>query len=265
MTVAPAGAARRARGRRSADARIATDKPRYRVGERVTVDAALAGASGDAFVSFEGARALGELTVAAGGGHASAAFTVPETVGEAAIGVAFVRDGALEYATRPDRDRRARPRPRRPRWAPTAPAYAPGSVAHLTIADGGKQGRGDAGDPPGRRAADRRGRLRRRAGRAGRHRHHHPEPGLGRPGLARLGHPAPLDRAGLREPTSRAAPAAETLGAASERALFWKIDRTEREGFDVPVPQQPGRYVVSVLKISDDGDVGAATLALEVR
>jgi hypothetical protein len=33
----------------------------------------------------------------------------------------------------------------------------------------------------------------------------------------------------------------------------------------VPVPQQPGRYVVSVLKISDDGDVGAATLALEVR
>ncbi len=44
-----------------------------------------------------------------------------------------------------------------------------------------------------------------------------------------------------------------------------KIDRTEREGFDVPVPQQPGRYVVSVLKISDDGDVGAATLAIDVR
>ena len=63
----------------------------------------------------------------------------------------------------------------------------------------------------------------------------------------------------------RSAPSAETLGAPSERSLVWRIDRTEREGFDVTLPQAPGRYVVSVLKVSDDGDVGAATLALEVR
>jgi methionine-rich copper-binding protein CopC len=47
--------------------------------------------------------------------------------------------------------------------------------------------------------------------------------------------------------------------------VLCKIDRADREGFEVPVPQQPGRYVVSVLNISDDGDVGAATLAFEVK
>ncbi len=46
---------------------------------------------------------------------------------------------------------------------------------------------------------------------------------------------------------------------------MWRIDRAAKEGFDVTLPQTPGRYVVSVLKVSDDGDVGAATLALEVR
>jgi hypothetical protein len=63
----------------------------------------------------------------------------------------------------------------------------------------------------------------------------------------------------------RSAPESGPLGAASERSLFWRIDRTDTEGFDVPLPQTPGRYVVSVLKVSDDGDVGAGTLAIEVR
>ncbi|HEY0615071.1 MAG TPA: hypothetical protein VGC96_10540, partial [Candidatus Elarobacter sp.] len=72
------------RSRRSVEVQIATDKPRYRVGERVRLDASLSGASGDAFVDFEGARAMGEQTVGASGGRASASFTVPETVGDAA-------------------------------------------------------------------------------------------------------------------------------------------------------------------------------------
>jgi hypothetical protein len=65
--------------------------------------------------------------------------------------------------------------------------------------------------------------------------------------------------------SDRSAPPAETLGAASEHSLLWRIDRAGREGFDLALPQAPGRYVVSVLKVSDDGDVGAATLAIEVR
>jgi len=63
----------------------------------------------------------------------------------------------------------------------------------------------------------------------------------------------------------RSAPSTESLGAPSERALLWRVDRTDRQSFDLALPQAPGRYVVSVLKVSDDGDVGAATLAIEVR
>ena len=94
-----AGAARRplAAQRRSADRDRQAALPRRRDASRV--DASLGGAAGDAFVDFEGARAMGEQTVPASGGRASATFTVPETVGDAAVGVAFVRDGALEYAT----------------------------------------------------------------------------------------------------------------------------------------------------------------------
>ena len=132
-------------------------------------------------------------------------FTVPETVGEAAIGVAFVRDGALEYATRADRDRRARPRSR------------------------SRRGR----RPPGLRAGRRRAlhhRRRRRAGRArpwpcgwptalrpagppsptppacwpaaGPRRRTRPRQ---RSGLARLGRADPLDRARQRGRRARRA------------------------------------------------------------
>ena len=187
------------RAHRSAELQISTDRARYRVGERVQVEAGLSGANGDAFIDLEGTRSLGEQTVPASGGRARAAFAVPETVGDAAVGVAFVRDGALEYATQ----RIAVDGPGHPRATSLAAdraSYAPGSVAHVTIAD-----------------------------------------------------------------NDRSAPETDVLGAASERSLFWRIDRTDKEGFDVPLPQTPGRYVVSVLKVSDDGDVGAGTLAIEVR
>ncbi|HTD34072.1 MAG TPA: hypothetical protein VK665_10450 [Candidatus Elarobacter sp.] len=262
VTVAPQ-ALLGGRSRRSVEVQIATDKPRYRVGERVRVDASLSGAAGDAFVDVEGARAMGEQTVGASGGRASATFTVPETVGDAAVGVAFVRDGALEYATQRltvDGPGHARATA----LAADKPAYAPGSVAHIAIADGNET----AGATLAIRLADARASS----------------------GASFEEATAVLAGTGTttQSPTSadpawhasvaptrstavdlaaneRAAPAAETLGAPSERALVWRIDRGAKEGFDVTLPSVPGRYVVSVLKVSDDGDVGAATLALEVR
>jgi hypothetical protein len=262
ITVAPQ-ALLGGRARRSVEAQIATDKPRYRVGERARVDASLSGAAGDAFFDFEGARPMGEQTVAAGGGRASASFTVPETVGDAAVGVAFVRDGALEFATQ----RLAVDGPghaRDTRLAADKASYAPGGVAHVTIADGNAT----AGATLAIRLAD------------------------ARPSSGASFEDATAVLAGsgttTQNPTSsdpawhasvvptrstaldlaaneRSAPSAETLGATSERALVWRIARAAKEGFDVTLPQTPGRYVVSVLKVSDDGDVGAATLALEVR
>lgn len=262
VTVAPQ-ALLGSQARRSTDARIATDRARYAVGQRLTVDASLAGANGDAFVTFEGARPMGEQTVPAAGGRAGATFTVPETVGDASVGVAFVRDGALEYATQAveiDGPGHAR----LTALAADRGVYPPGGTAHLTIVDGGERAGATlairlADQPPtgGAAFADAPGVL----GGTGTTTQDPASPDPAWHGSVSPRRSTALDYAA----NERAAPAAETLGAASERTLFWKIDRAEREGFDVPVPQQPGRYVVSVLKISDDGDVGAATLALDVR
>ena len=262
VTVAPQ-ALLGGRSTRSAEAAIATDKPRYQVGERMRVDATLSGAAGDAFLDVEGSRDLGEQTVAAGGGRASATFTVPQTVGDAAVGVAFVRDGALEYATQ----RVAVDGPGHAR-ATTLSAdkatYAPDSVAHVTIADGNE----GAGATLAIRLADTRA-----------------SNGASFDDVAAVlagtgtttQNPASTDPTwhGSVTPTrstavdlaanGRSAPSAEALGAPSEHALVWRIGRAAKEGFDVTLPHAPGRYVVSVLKVSDDGDVGAATLALEVR
>jgi hypothetical protein len=251
------------RSRRSVEAEVTTDKPRYRAGERLHVDASLAGASGDAFFDLEGARAMGEQTVGAGGGHASAAFTVPETVGDAAVGVAFVRDGALEYATR----RIAIDGPGHARATTLSAdkaAYAPGSVAHLTIADGNERAGatlairlGDALPANGASFEDATAVL---AGTGTTTQNPTSSDPAWHASVAPT-RSTVVDLAG----TERSAAPSESLGAASEHALVWRIDRAAKEGFDVALPDKPGRYVVSVLKVSDDGDVGAATLAIEVR
>ena len=262
VTVAPQ-ALLGSRSRRSAEAQITTDKPRYRVGERVRVDAVLSGAVGDAFLDFEGARALGEVTVATSGGRASAVFTVPETVGDAALGVAFVRDGALEYAT----SRLAVDGPGHARATSLAadkPSYAPGSVAHVTIADGNE----NAGATLAIRLSETRA-----ANGASFDDAAAVLAGTGTT-TQNPASPDPAWHASVVPTRStvvdlaaneRSAPSAEALGAPSERALVWRIDRAAKEGFDVMLPRTPGRYVVSVLKVSDDGDVGAATLAIDVR
>ncbi len=262
VTVAPQ-ALLGSRSRRSVEAQITTDKPRYRAGERVRVDASLSGATGDAFVDLEGARAMGEQTVTAAGGRASATFTVPETVGDAAVGVAFVRDGALEYATR----RLAIDGPGHARATALSTdktAYAPGSVAHVTIADG----EANAGATVAIRLADRSA--------SGGASFDDATAVLAGTGTTTQ-NPASSDPAWHASvaPTrstaldgsgsERSAPAAQSLGAPSERALLWRVERPAKDEFDLTLPQTPGRYVVSVLKVSADGDVGAATLAIEVR
>jgi len=248
---------------RSVEAQIVTDKSRYRVGDRIRVDASLSGAAGDAFVDLEGARAMGEQTVPAPGGRAAATFTVPQTVGDASIGVAFVRDGALEYATQHvaiDGAGHARTTA----LAADKPSYAPGSVAHVTIADGDER----APATLAIRLADQRASggasfedaaaLLAGTGTTTQ------DPTSGDPAWHGSVTPTRSTAVDLGA-TERGAPATAALGAASAHELLWRIDRADKEGFDLTLPQTPGRYVVSVLKVSDDGDVGAATLAIEVK
>ena len=56
-----------------------------------------------------------------------------------------------------------------------------------------------------------------------------------------------------------------SIVAAATRVLTWRIDRTAGSSVDVPVPHDPGRYVLSIIKMTEDGDVGAASIALTVQ
>ncbi len=257
------------RARRSVETRIATDKPRYRIGEKLTVDASLAGATGDAFVTLEGARPMGEQTIATQSGRAGAQFTVPETVGDAQVGVVFVRDGAMEYATQ----RVAVDGPGHARLTALSvdrTTFTGGSVAHVTITDGNdssaatlairladQQASGGAAfvDAPDVLAGTGTTTQAPTSGDPAWHASVTPGRSTALDDSARTGTPS----------VATASATLAAFGGAAARALEWRVDRASKEGFDVTLPQTPGRYVVSILKIGDDGDVGAAALALEVR
>ncbi len=254
-------------GGESGEVRIDFDTVRYRVNGRVNVSAALNGATGDAFVSLDGARSFAAQTVSAGGGRARAVFTVPAAAGDVEAGVAFVRDGALYYAARSvPIDGPGHPR------ATTLSAdraeYAPGDTAKVTIADGGihevatvalRLGDGlpaqgaDFVDAPDALAA---------AGTTTQN------PASDDPAwhawVAPAHSTAGSDIFGLDRPRA-AVKTDAALTVAAPRALIWRIDANAGESVEVPLPQEKGKYVLSILKLTDDGDAGAATISLTVQ
>jgi hypothetical protein len=249
----------------SADVRITLDRARYKPGDRVGINATLGGAVGDAMVTMESMRGVASAVVPAREGTASASLVVPETIGATAVGVAFVRDGALVDASVPvvvDGPGHQR--------AVTLEAdrstYAPGSVAQITINDGS--------DPSGATLA-----VRLSDRRAGNGASFDDVSGV----LAASG--TTTQNLASTDPPWHAwvAPARSTAGdifgfdrprqsatvavptAAAARVLSWTVDRADRDSFDVPVPKEPGRYVLSIVKVTDDGDVGTASIALTVQ
>jgi hypothetical protein len=253
-------------GGSSGEIRIDFDNSRYKVNGRVNVGASLAGAAGDAFVSLDGTRTFATKVVHVNGGRAGAQLTVPAAVGELGAGIAFVRDGALYYAAR-DIDVDGPGHPRATTLHADRTAYAPGETAKIGIADGGltdgatiavRLGDGipargaDFVDAPDSLAA---------AGTTTQN------PASDDPAWhawvapvrSTAGDIFAFDRPRAAEKTDAA------LTVAAPRALVWRIDQHAGESIDVPLPQEKGKYVLSILKITADGDVGAATLALTVQ
>jgi len=248
------------------DAKIVLDRARYRVGDRVTVNASLDGAVGDAFFTLEGARPFAESTTGVRDGAASTSFTIPDFAGDIAVGVAFVRDGALVTATRTlviDGPGHRRATALRADKA----VYAPGALATISVEDG------DLRD--GATVA-----IRLTGGQPARGAVFADAPGVLALGATTSQDPASTDPAwhawvaparstagdvfGFDRPRAQA-PADPILSAASPQALVWRIERLGGPTFTIQLPGEPGAFVLSVLKISDDGDVGAASLPLTVR
>jgi hypothetical protein len=253
-------------GGKSGEIAIDFDNPRYRVNSRVHVTAALNGAAGDAFVSLDGARSFAAQTVHVRDGRAHATVLLPPSVGDLGAGAAFVRDGAMYYATR-DVPIDGPGHPRATTLRADQPAYAPGQTAKISIVDGGSHDGGTValrlGDGIPARGAD----------------------FVDAPeSLAAAGtttqDPASDDPAwhawvapvrstagdifGFDRP--RAADKTDSsLAVAAPRALVWRVDQNAGDHVDVALPQEKGKYVLSILKMTADGDVGAATLSLTVQ
>lgn len=248
------------------DAKLTLDRERYRVGDRVTVEAVLAGAAGDAFFTLEGVRPFAESTTSVRDGRAQASFTVPDSAGDIAVGVALVRDGALVTATRalvidgPGHRRLTALRADKP-------AYAPGAIATISIDDGVPHDgstvaiRLSDGQPArGAAFADASGVLVLGATTS-------QNPASGDPAWHAWVAPERStagDLFGFDRP--RPQPAVDpAFSAASPPTLVWRVERLAGETFAVQLPAARGTYVLSVLKIGDDGGAGSASLPLEVR
>jgi hypothetical protein len=250
----------------ASDVHIALDKPRYRAGDRVQVNATLAGAVGDAIVTMESARGVQTVVVPTRNGNAAATLTVPETIGATAVGVAFVRDSALVAASLPlgvDG-----PGQERAITLTTDKSfYAGGAVAHIAIGDGGS----NAGDATlAVRVSDRR---------VGSGASFDDMPGV----LAGTG--TTTQNLASTDPAwhTWVAPAKSTAGdifsfdrppqaavvavptAAGARMMSWNVQHGSGNAFDVVVPKEPGHYVLGVVKIAADGDVGSASIPLTVQ
>jgi hypothetical protein len=249
----------------ASDVHITLDRARSHPGDRVNVTALLDGAQGDAILTMESVRGSSTAVVPTRNGTATALLTVPETIGATTVGVAFVRDGALVSASVPlivDGPGHQRSLV----LSADKPAYAAGSVAHIAIADGDDRNPatlairvsdrrvgsgGSFDDVPGVLATN--GTTTQNLASIDPPWHTWVAPAKSTAGDI-FGFDRPRDASPVRTPTASAA-----------RVLSWTIDRADQSSFDVVVPKDPGHYVIAIVKITADGDVGSGSIALTVQ
>jgi uncharacterized protein YfaS (alpha-2-macroglobulin family) len=249
-----------------ADVTVTVDKSRYKPGDKIAAHAAAPGAGGDALLTLEGARTYQSRQARVNAGQAAASLDLGDAQGELEVGAAFVRDGALalaETGLRVDG-------PGRPRGTDVTldrATYAAGDVVHVTVHDGGAH----AAATYVLRVAD---------GRESGAALFEDAPALLAVGGTTSQYPAaenPQWHAYVAPVRSKASDifAAErarkvptevpTLAAAAPRTTYWRVERSDAETLDVPAPKARGRYILSVLKVMETGEVGAASAAFSVE
>jgi len=245
---------------------VALDRTRYRPGAMVALRASATGATGDALMTLEGARTYAIHRASVSDASASATLTLGDAQGAVRASVAFVRDGAIAVGSadvRIDGPGHAR----LTELTLDKASYAPGETAHATVHDGG-------GTSPATIA------LRVADGRASGSAVFEDAPGLLRTGATSAQAPASDDpqwHAYVAPARSKASDifAAErprkaptdvpSLGVAAPRTHLWRVARATGDTLDVPLPTERGHYVLSILKIGDDGDVGAASVSFNIQ
>jgi hypothetical protein len=247
----------------SANVRVALDKGTYRAGDNVSIDAAAPGSTGDALITLESALGAQTVVTPVSGGRALAHVRAVDATGELRVGASFVSDGAIEWTTVP----LGLDAPGRPVSRPLALDrldFAPGESANVSLRDSSSGGatlvvRISRGSPSGSALFD-------------------SAPGLLAVGLAATQTSAPDgvtwhpwvdstgDHAQVLGFVRRTQPPQEvSLAEAATQDVSWSVQRANAGVVAVQMPAQSGRYTLSVLEISDDGRVSAASSAITVR
>ena len=249
-------------GSGSPNVRIALDRGTYHSGDGARIDASLDGAQGDALLTLDSALDISAGVVPVAGGRASANLRVRNSVGALRAAAAFVRDGSIEWNASP----LVLDAPGRPALVglEAAPSFSPGQSATVTLRDQ-QPGAGTAvvrlsrGDPSGSALFD-------------------SAPGLLDVGLATTQNSAPpgvtwhpwVDSTGSHAQVigfvARTSPPQDlTVAQAATQAVSWSVARVTGSAVPVQMPQERGRYTLSVLKISDDGRVTASSSVVVVQ
>ncbi len=242
---------------------ITLDRKRYTGGQEAHVSASLPGAQGSAVITLESATGTDVRVVPVRDGRATANIRVGDAAGVLAVGAAFVREGALQWDSVPlvvD----APGRPLSSALLLDKAAYAAGGIARVKLADV-RAGEGTLivritkGVPTGSALF------------------------VNAPDLLAIGttgtqdtatdgaswHPwvdSTGEHAVIQTFARRTAPPSDlTLTQADTASVYWKVDRQTGDAIELPVPAAPGKYVLTLLKIDDDGRVTAGTSDLVVQ
>jgi hypothetical protein len=242
---------------------IVLDRKRYTAGQQARVDAFLAGAQGSALLTLESGTSTQARVIPVHDGRVTSNVRIGNAAGVLSVGLAFVRDGTLQWDSVPlvvD----APGRPINAALQLDRASYVPGSTATATLANV----RAGAGTlivrvtktvPTGSALF------------------------ASAPDLLAIGttttqdtaaqgaswHPwvdSTGDHAVIQTFLRRSAPPADlTMTQADTASVYWKIDRESGDSVHVPVPGSPGRYILTLLKVHDDGRVTAASGDLIVQ
>jgi hypothetical protein len=245
---------------------LSVDKSRYAKGDRIGVHASAPGANGVALVTLDGVRTYQARIANVSGGDATATLDLGDPQGAVRVWAALVRDGAIATGSL-DLNVDAPGHARATEITLDKQTYAAGDSAHVTIEDGDDR----ASSTLAVRVAD---------GRESGSAFFDDAPDVLRVGATSAQAPASDDpewhayvapahsKASdifAAERPRKAPPELPAIGAAAARTMYWHVARASGDSFDIAVPKERGHFVLSVLKIADDGDVGAASISFNVE
>jgi hypothetical protein len=245
---------------------VSVDRARYAKGDRVNVRAHADGAGGVAVLALDGVRTYQTRIVSVSAGSAAGSLDLGDTQGAVRAWAAFVRDGAIAMGSaelnidRPGHERATE-------ITLDKQTYGAGDSAHVTlhdgdaraestlavrIADGRESGPALFDDAPGVLGI---GATSAQA------------PASDDPEWHAYVEPARSKASDIfaAERPRKAPPDLPTIGAAAPRTMYWHVGRASGDAFDIEVPKERGHFVISILKIADDGDVGAASASFSVQ